>query len=59
MPWVGLESVIVAFPGHTHIHFVKQYVPKTNAIHSMATCILGLLFSKVGQSYIFWYAVYP
>ena len=21
MPWVGLQSVIVAFPGHTHLLF--------------------------------------
>ena len=20
-PWAGLDSVIVAFPGHTHLHF--------------------------------------
>ena len=20
VPWVGLQSVIVAFPGHTHLH---------------------------------------
>ena len=21
MPWVGLQSMIVAFPGHTHLRF--------------------------------------
>ena len=24
VPWVGLQSVIVAFPGHTHLLFVHE-----------------------------------
>ena len=23
VPWVGLQCVIVVFPDHTHLHFVK------------------------------------
>ena len=25
MPWAGLQSMIVVFPDHTHLHFCKGY----------------------------------
>ena len=27
MPWVGLQSVIVVFPGHTHSNLFEQQCP--------------------------------
>ena len=29
VPWVGLQCVIVVFPGHTHLLFGRPYISKS------------------------------
>ena len=34
-PWVGLQSVIVVFPDHTHLLFIKKGKPGSSQGHYM------------------------
>ena len=35
-PWVSLQCVIVAYPGHTHLRFVTFYVG--SSLHTWLAC---------------------
>ena len=49
VPWVGLQCVIVAFPGHTHLHLYSF-----NLVRNVSRISAGALlnsFNLLGQTY--------
>ena len=47
MPWVGLQCVIVAFPGHTHFLSVKELSYKGTALYFNSHLRIESYFSAI------------
>ena len=49
VPWVGLQCVIVAFPGHTHLHLYSFNLVRN--VSGISTGALLNNFNLLGQTY--------
>ena len=46
VPWAGLQSVIVVFPGHTHLLLVVKELTYYSRYHSLSEDLLNLKFHE-------------